>query len=69
MNITKCKGIDCNLKFGCYRFKAEPSDYQSYFTESPVENKGDVSTCGYFWPTEEFNKLNNDRKTDRGELG
>jgi len=68
-DITMCNGIGCNLKFGCYRFKAIPNEHwQAYFTETPVTNVGGVSLCEYFWPTEEFNKINNDRKTDRGEL-
>jgi len=69
MDGTKCKGIGCNLKFGCYRFKSIPNElYQSYFKESPVINKGDVSTCGYFWPTDEFKATMNDREVDRKEL-
>ena len=67
MDITKCTGVGCNLRFGCYRFKAIPNEpYQMYFTEPPVENKGEVSTCGYFWPTEEFKLMQkNVTKTDR----
>jgi len=57
-NITMCRGVGCNLKFGCYRFKAIPENYQSYFLSSPVEIKdNDIQLCGYFWPTEEFNKI------------
>lgn len=68
-DITMCKGYGCNLRFGCYRFKAIPSDYQSYFKDPPVINKEEVSLCGYFWPTEEFTKLqHNARETDRKEL-
>lgn len=61
-DVTKCKGIGCNLKFGCYRFKAIPNElYQSYFREAPVETKDDgIQTCGYFWATEEFLKIEKD---------
>jgi len=68
-DISMCSGIGCKLRFGCYRFKAIPNEpYQSYFPELPVENKGDISTCGYFWPTDEFKATMNDREVDRKEL-
>lgn len=68
-DISKCKGTNCQLKFGCYRFKSVPNEpYQSYFTEVPVTNEGGVSQCGYFWPTEEFKKITDDREASRKEL-
>lgn len=36
-DITKCRGEDCPLKDYCYRFTAEPDEYQDYLTESPIE--------------------------------
>jgi len=70
MDITKCTGVGCNLRFACYRFKAIPSDYQSYFKDPPVENHDGVSTCGYFWETEEFKliKDKNAKQADREDL-
>ena len=37
-DITKCKGIDCNLKTMCHRYTAEESEYQSYFSEPPFKD-------------------------------
>lgn len=35
-DITKCKGTDCPVKEGCYRFTApDNGQYQSYFVEVP----------------------------------
>jgi hypothetical protein len=45
-DITMCKGIGCEAKETCYRYKAEPNEYrQSYFLESPIENNG----CKYYY--------------------
>ena len=49
-DITMCKGIGCEAKETCYRYKAEPNEYQSYFLESPIENNG----CKYYY----FNVIN-----------
>jgi hypothetical protein len=43
-DISMCKGTNCNLKEECYRYKATPSDWQSYFTEPPLKEDG---TCVY----------------------
>ena len=43
-DTTMCKGTNCNLKEKCYRYKATPSDWQSYFTEPPLKKDG---TCKY----------------------
>lgn len=67
-DITMCNGIGCQLRFGCYRFKAIPNeDYQSYFKEPPVKNVDGVSLCGYFWPTEEFTKMQENVRKVSGE--
>lgn len=50
-DISMCKGGDCPLKETCYRFKATPSDWQSYFGETPYnEEKKD---CDYYWKIKE----------------
>ena len=69
-DIAMCKSQGCELKFGCYRFKAIPNDpYQSYFTNPPFETNEGVQTCGYFWPTEEYLKIEkNAGKDSRGEV-
>lgn len=43
-DITLCTGEGCPLKDECYRYKAKPSERQSYFDRPP--NKGDK--CEYF---------------------
>jgi hypothetical protein len=45
-DISMCNGVGCKLKNRCYRFKAIPSDYQSYFSIAPVNEDG---TCDYLW--------------------
>ena len=37
-DITMCKGNDCPLKENCYRYKAKPCEYQSYFMEAPYKD-------------------------------
>jgi hypothetical protein len=39
----------CDLKSTCYRYKAEPSEWQSYFNESPIDDE----QCDYYWETAE----------------
>jgi hypothetical protein len=44
-DFTMCDGKKCDLATTCYRYKAEPSEYQSYFTEAPIEDE----QCDYYW--------------------
>jgi len=44
-DITMCKGQNCPLKENCYRYKAKPSLYQSYFMEAPFKNR----ECNHYW--------------------
>ena len=44
-DITMCNGNKCEKKNTCYRFLATPSDWQSYFTETPVKD----DKCDYYW--------------------
>ena len=37
-DIAMCQNKECPLREKCYRFKAEPSDYQSYAEFKPDEN-------------------------------
>ncbi len=34
-DITMCQGTGCTVKESCYRFKANPSEWQSYFSIIP----------------------------------
>jgi hypothetical protein len=44
-DITMCPGTNCPHKETCYRFTAEPSDYQAYFTVPPLKN----GQCEMYW--------------------
>lgn len=51
-DITMCMGKDCPLKETCYRYKAEPSEYQSYWLEPPYY----AGICEHYWEIEEPKK-------------
>lgn len=45
-DIAKCRGINCPLKYHCWRFLApQHGGHQSYLF-SPIED----GECEYFWP-------------------
>ena len=44
-DITMCMGEGCPVKNHCYRHIAKPSDYQSYFVESPWDGE----KCEMLW--------------------
>ena len=47
-DITMCEDAECPFAKSCYRFTAEPSRRQSYFTKSPREVNPDGETdCGH----------------------
>lgn len=55
-DITMCTDNECPVKETCYRFKAKPLEYQTYFLSSPrldereSESKGIVEgSCSYYW--------------------
>jgi hypothetical protein len=45
-DITMCQDSKCPFKRECYRFTAEPSILQSYFSVSPLDVK--KGKCDYF---------------------
>lgn len=49
-DIAMCGNEDCPSAKECYRFRAKPSDWQSYmdFQPPPGEDR-----CGDFWPLSE----------------
>jgi len=53
-DITMCKGDKCPIKEKCYRYTAEPDEWQSYFTESPIKN----GKCD-FYDNRIYNQLKN----------
>jgi hypothetical protein len=52
-DITMCPGGECPLKETCYRFKANPSSWQSFFHEPPYKieyySEGKNISCEYYW--------------------
>jgi len=44
-DITMCSGAGCPLKKDCYRFTANPIDYQSYFMSPPLTD----GKCEMYW--------------------
>lgn len=44
-DITMCLGSNCPHKEKCYRYRAKPSDYQSYFMKPPIKE----GKCEYYW--------------------
>ena len=45
MDITMCKGTNCQLKEQCYRFTANRSMLQYYFATPPIKD----GRCSHFW--------------------
>lgn len=53
-----CMGKGCKKKKTCYRFVAQPSTYQSYFSKPPaVKGK-----CDYYWELKEPERKKNKKK-------
>jgi len=50
-DISKCAGGDCPLKDGCYRYTADNSYWQSWFSTPPW----DGDDCEYYWPNDKDN--------------
>ena len=48
-DISMCSNDKCPLREECYRFKATPSEYQSYANLEYNEND---QTCEWFWEIE-----------------
>ena len=45
-DITMCTGEGCPMAEQCYRRRARPSHWQSYFASPPVRD----GKCEHFWP-------------------
>jgi hypothetical protein len=57
-DISKCLGTGCPYKESCYRYTAEPSDWQSYFSVPPIKD----GKCEMYWGDKAeavFNQLKN----------
>lgn len=46
-DITMCKGTDCPLKERCFRYKATPSYFQSWFVDIPFDKQ--LNNCNQYW--------------------
>lgn len=46
-DIAMCSGQDCPLKEQCYRHKATPRIWQSYFMNPPYNKE--TEECDRFW--------------------
>lgn len=56
-DISMCLNEECLSRNLCYRYKAEPSDYQSYIDFQPEDGE---EKCERFWPLED--KKDNKRR-------
>lgn len=52
-DIAMCKGQDCPLKENCYRYTANPCEYQSYFLHPPHKD----GKCEHFWDNKVYRKI------------
>ena len=64
-DITMCEGKGCLIKNHCYRYTTNPSEYQSYFAESPWDGE----KCEMIWSNqsqqiyEQLKNILNDKNT------
>lgn len=47
-DITLCQSHNCPMRETCYRYKAKPSEYQSYFVEPPYKMVEGKIECDYY---------------------
>jgi hypothetical protein len=45
-DITMCSGDGCPIKETCYRYKATPTEWQSYFSTPPFDKR---RGCQSYW--------------------
>ena len=56
-----CVGTNCPLKETCYRYKATPSEYQSYWLEPPYY----AGICEHYWEIEGSNTTKISNKVNK----
>lgn len=54
-DITKCTGVNCNIKETCKRYTSESGFRQSYFSCPPVDKNG---KCEMYWGVQQESILN-----------
>lgn len=63
-DITMCSNHSCPSSNICYRFKAQPSKYQSY---SEFKPEPDTEQCHDFWPIERDKDVKNKSAKSAGK--
>jgi hypothetical protein len=53
-DITMCSGLGCEMKNDCYRFTAERSHWQYWFSVVPIKD----AKCEMFWDNKSKDKKN-----------
>lgn len=61
-DVSMCAREQCPRKLECYRYRAVPGVWQSYFAPDP-------KTCRDFWPIEPGMRLANREKLGEAECG
>lgn len=51
-DISMCSGQGCPKRAACYRFRAKPSHWQSFFASAPYDFKAD--DCPLYWPISSY---------------
>ena len=65
-DISMCEGGMCPIKETCYRFTADPSDYQSYLGNPPFKevDEDNNSKCEYYWEREKLTTKDKEDETE-----
>lgn len=50
-DISMCAAFTCPLKENCYRYRAFPSEWQTYSVFPPGKD------CNFYWPTEDGRRV------------
>jgi hypothetical protein len=58
-DISKCNNEECLARNMCYRYTAEPSEYQWYSDYQPKDGE---EKCEHFWPLNNDNEKENKRR-------
>lgn len=58
-DLTMCNGGDCPLRKTCYRYRATPSFWQSYFTAEVYD--AEKKTCEYYDEVRESDIIEKER--------
>lgn len=59
-DVCMCNGVNCPLRMTCYRFRATPSFWQSYFTSEAYDEK--TKRCEYYDKIREADVIKRERR-------